>query len=540
LIQPEHVLPLKDSGQVLVIGAGPVGLTLASELVRHGVHCRIIDKAPVSVSTSRALGIFPRTLEVFQIMGIVDQVLEAGYPLAGVAIYNQTEQIGHIGFDALPSRYRFVISLPQSETERLLNAHLMSFGTAVDRDRELVGLSQTPGMVRAVTRDSAGIEEISEVDWLVGCDGAHSSVRQLAGFTFEGGAYDEAFVLADVKFSGGLDPVHVHMFLTDSGVVGIIPFGKGRCRVIANTLRESEGGLIGDPSLAEIQEIVQRRTNLGIDLTDPVWLSRFRIAHRKVPKFRTGRIFLAGDSAHVHSPAGGQGMNTGIQDAFNLGWKLGLVCHRKCSDSLLDSYNEEREPVAKMVLTLTDRLTRIIASSKPLERQLLSGLLPMLTGIHSVEDRIADTMAEIGIHYRRSSIVTDKSGRALRAGDRAPDCEFLTDSGQQPVRLYELLRDPVHLLLLFAAPDSAPSFSELCMQIGREFQHVLKAFVVSPSNVSDFPGALFDSGGFARRLYDAEPGALVLIRPDGYIGFRDRAEHWDELRSYLTEFFSCR
>ena len=155
--------------------------------------------------------------------------------------------------------------------------------------------------------------------------------------------------------------------------------------MIANTLRESEGGPVGDPSLAEIQQIVQRRTNLDIGLTDPVWLSRFRIAHRKVPKFRIGRIFLAGDSAHVHSPAGGQGMNTGIQDAFNLAWKLGLVCHGKCSDSLLDSYNEEREPVAKMVLTLTDGLTRIIASPKPLERQLLSGLLPMLTGIHSVE-----------------------------------------------------------------------------------------------------------------------------------------------------------
>jgi 2-polyprenyl-6-methoxyphenol hydroxylase-like FAD-dependent oxidoreductase len=528
------------SSQVLVIGAGPVGLTLASELARHGVSCRIIDKAPAPVSTSRALGIFPRTLEAFQIMGVVDRVLEAGYPLAGVAIYNRTEQIGHIGLDGLPSRYRFLISLPQSETERLLNTHLHSFGKAVDRDKELIGLSQTPGMVRVVIRGSSGTEEISEVNWLVGCDGAHSSVRRMAGFAFEGGDYDETFVLADVKFSGRLDPVHVHMFLTDSGVMGIVPFGKGRCRVIANTKGESEGGLVGDPSLAEIQEIVQSRTGLEIRLTDPVWLSRFRIAHRKVSRFRVGRVFLAGDSAHVHSPAGGQGMNTGIQDAFNLAWKLGLVCQGKCSDSLLDSYNEEREPVAKMVLTLTDRLTRIIASPKPLERQLLSGLLPMLTGIHSVEDRIADTMAEIAIHYRRSSIVTDNSGRALRAGDRAIDCEFLTHAGQRSVRLYDLLRDPVHLLLLFAKPDSVCNLGELCMQIGRDFQQVLKAFVVSPKNASDFPRALIDSGGLVQTRYDAEPGAIVLIRPDGYIGFRDRVEHWDQLQSYLTEFFGCR
>jgi 2-polyprenyl-6-methoxyphenol hydroxylase-like FAD-dependent oxidoreductase len=527
------------SSQVLVIGAGPVGLTLACELARYGVNCRILDKAPAPVSTSRALGIFPRTLETFQIMGIVDRVLEAGYPLAGVAIYNRTEQIGHIGFDALPSRYRFSISLPQSETERLLNAHLTSFGKAVERNKELVGLSQTAGMVRAVVQDSSGAEETSEVDWLVGCDGAHSSVRQLAGFPFEGGAYDETFALADVKFCGSLDPVHIHMFLTDSGVVGIVPFGKGRCRVIANTGGQSEGGLLPDPSLAEIQEIVQRQTNLSISLTDPIWLSRFRIAHRKVPQFRIGRIFLAGDSAHVHSPAGGQGMNTGIQDAFNLGWKLGLVCRGKCPDSLLDSYDKEREPVARMVLDLTDRLTRIIASSKSLERQLLSGLLPMVTGIHSLEDRIADTMSEICIHYRRSSIVTDKSGKAARAGDRAPDCEFLTDSGQRTVRIYDLLLDPVHLLLLFAKPHSASILNELCIQIGRDFQHVLKAFVVTPNNAADYPRALIDSGGLAQALYDAEPGAIVLIRPDGYIGFRDRAGHWDQLRSYLTEFFAC-
>ena len=160
--------------------------------------------------------------------------------------------------------------------------------------------------------------------------------------------------------------------------------------------------------LDEIQAIVESRTNFEIRLTDPVWLSRFRISHRKIQDFRAGRVFLAGDSAHIHSPAGGQGMNTGIQDAVNLAWKLALVVHKKSPDSLLNSYNEEREPVAKMVLTLTDRLTRMATLQGALGQQLRNALLPILTGIHLVEDRIAETMAEIGIHYRRSSIVSGK------------------------------------------------------------------------------------------------------------------------------------
>ena len=526
--------------EVLVVGAGPVGLTMACELARSGVRCRIIDKVAAPASTSRALAIFPRTLEVFEMMGVIDPVLKAGHQLNGVAIYNRSGQIAHIGFSSLPSRYRFAISLPQSQTERLLIEHLAHFGIVVEREKELVTLSQSTETVQTVIRNSEGLEERLESDWLIGCDGAHSSVRRLLSLPFEGDDYPETFLLADVKIDGLRDHIHIHLFLTGEGLVGIFPFRGDRCRIIVNTQKEEEGQPAGDPRLDEIQAIVGSRTNAGLRLTDPVWLSRFRISHRKIKDFRVGRVFLAGDSAHVHSPAGGQGMNTGIQDAFNLAWKLALIVHQKAPDSLLNSYNEEREPVAKMVLSLTDRLTRIATLQGALGQQLRNALLPILTGIHIVEDRIAETMAEIGIHYRRSSIVSGKTGHAVHAGDRAPDCEFQLDPGGNALRLFDLFRKPVHHLLFFADADAdlASKANAFRVEMGRDFKGLIDAFVVVRGTHADFSNVLFDWDGGAHVLYEAEPGAIFLIRPDGYIGFRGGARHSEALQEHLARIFS--
>lgn len=513
---------------------------MACELARNGVKCRIIDKMAAPSDTSRALAIFPRTLEVFQMMGIIDPVLEAGHQLNGVILHNRSGEIGHIGFSSVPSRYRFAISLPQSETERFLIEHLAKFRVDVDRQKELVDLSQSTDAVQAVIRDSTGREEKSELGWLIGCDGAHSSVRHLLGLPFEGAAYPETFLLADVKIEGHQDHVHVHLFLTGEGLVGIFPFRGDRCRIIVNTPTEAKPEAVGDPCLDEIQAIVDRRTDCGLRLTDPAWLSRFRISHRKIPNFRSGRVFLAGDAAHVHSPAGGQGMNTGIQDAVNLAWKLALVIREKSPDSLLESYNEEREPVAKMVLSLTDRLTRMATVQSPLGQQLRNTLLPILAGIHTVEDRIAETMAEVAIHYRRSSIVVGKTGHAVHAGDRAPDFEFQPETAQDAFRLFDLFRKPVHHLLLFADEDReiASKMSDLRSEIGQDFKGLIDPFLVIRGIQAEFSHVLVDWDGGAHALYEAEPGAILLIRPDGYIGFRGGVKHVETLREHLARIFS--
>lgn len=286
--------------------------------------------------------------------------------------------------------------------------------------------------------------------------------------------------------------------------------------------------------------MVENRTRCGLRLTDPVWLSRFHISHRKIQDFRVGSVFLAGDSAHIHSPAGGQGMNTGIQDAVNLAWKLALVVRRKSPVSLLNSYTEEREPVAKMVLDLTDRLTRMSTLQGPLGQQLRNALFPILSGIHLVEDRIAETMAEIGINYRRSSIVSGKTGHAIHAGDRAPDCEFQLESAREPLRLFDLFRQPAHRLLLFAdaQADIASTSNDLRIEIERDYPGLIDAFVVIRGRQAGFPGVLLDWDGAAQALYEAEPGAMVLIRPDGYIGFRGGAKHLQALREHMAQIFA--
>jgi hypothetical protein len=383
------------------------------------------------------------------------------------------------------------------------------------------------------------VEERLESGWLIGCDGAHSRVRHLLNLPFEGGAYPETFLLADVKIDGPLDHIHIHLFLTGEGLVAVFPFRGDRCRIIANTQTEAEDQPVGELRLDEVQAIVESRTNCGIRLMDPVWLSRFRIFHRKISDFRVGRVFLAGDSAHIHSPAGGQGMNTGIQDAVNLAWKLALVVHKKSSDSLLNSYSEEREPVAKMVLSLTDRLTRMATLQGALGQQLRNALLPILTGIHLVEDRIAETMSEIGIHYRKSSIVSGKTGHAVQAGDRAPDCEFQLEAVREPLRLLDLLRKPAHHLLLFADADAdmAERSNALRVEIGCNFQGLINAFVVIRGAHANFSDVLFDVDGAAHALYEAEPGAILLIRPDGYIGFRGGVRHAGALREHLDRIF---
>jgi 2-polyprenyl-6-methoxyphenol hydroxylase-like FAD-dependent oxidoreductase len=530
---------MKSATEVLVVGAGPVGLTMACELARYGVRCRIIDKAPAPSLTSKALGIFPRTLEVFQMMGIVDDVLSAGLKLDGISFYNKSGQIGHIGFSCLPCRYRFAISLPQSQTEQILFQHLVKHGLYVEREKELIGFFQTQDRVRAIIRGSGGSEEIVESEWLIGCDGAHSGVRHALNIPFEGEAYSETFLLADVRVEGSLDRIHIHLFLADDGVVGVFPFRSERCRIIAS-VGDREGNMEGgEPQLAEVQALVDRRTCQSIQLSDPVWLSRFHISHRKIHEFRFGRVFLAGDSAHVHSPAGGQGMNTGIQDAFNLAWKMGLVIHGRSPVSLLDTYNEEREPVAKMVLNLTDRLTRMATLQNPLGQQLRNALLPLLTGIHMIEDRVAETMAEIGIHYRRSSGVAGKTGRSLHAGDRAPDCDLFDRESGETILLLDRLRKPVHQLLLFAGnlSQDAFDFDAHRQLLASQYAQVMNILLVIHDKSSAISDVLLDQDGAAHTLYEAQPTGIVLIRPDGYIGFRGGGNHIEALREYLARLF---
>ena len=522
--------------ELLVVGAGPVGLTMACELARHGVRCRIIDKAPQRSETSKALAIFPRTLEVFETMGVVEPVLSAGLRLRGIRIHNQCEQIAGIELSSIQSPYPFVLSLPQSETERMLIEHLASFGVSVERSRELVGLTQTESGVNAVVRDANGGEETVEAAWLIGCDGAHSATRHLLGMEFQGAPYDENFVIADVKVEGSISKDVANLFFSDEGIFAIIAFNPEYSRIIANIPVESREQDLPDFTFEEIQAIAERRGPPGLRLSDPIWISRFQISHRIVSQFRKLRVFLAGDSAHIHSPAGGQGMNTGIQDAFNLAWKLALVMRDRAPVQLLASYHVEREPIARGVLNLTDRITRVATIRNPIVQTARNILLPIVSGIDFLEEKIADRLGELTVKYRSSPIVENHGAGTPRAGDRAPDAELRDENGKAR-RLFELFREPRHVLLLFfgAVPNAdAEAFQhELPDSLG----DLVQVYRITRGRSPNVSGDLFDISGNVHSLYHVLTGGVILVRPDGYVAFRCDRFDATKFRNYLTRIF---
>jgi len=510
---------------VIVNGAGPVGLTMACELARHGVEFRIFEKNAEPSAESRALGIFPRTLEVFSTIGILDEVLAEGQRLGAISLYNDTRRLARMDFGHIDSPYPFAISLPQSRTERILQARVEALGARVERQMELTGLEQDAEGVRARYRHADGTEETIEGSWLLGCDGAHSAVRHLMGMTFQGAQYEEEFLLADVKVESDLPLDEAHLFFSKDGVFAYFPFRGGRGRIIADQ-RPGAKHQGEEPGIEEIEEIVKRRCFHRLEVSDAVWKAWFRISHRMVQHYWSGRVYLAGDAAHIHSPAGGQGMNTGIQDAFNLGWKLALAARGVAEPKLLESYEAERMPVARAVVNLTDRMTRAATATNPAATHLRDWLVPVLTGIPFLKEAMAERLAEVSIDYRGSAWVENHGLGLVHAGDRAPDAVLYDRAARAERRVFELLKTPGFVLLAFEGYEGAPPVEDILRDLPGKVYRVTR-----PGREIE-PGMLEDRDCRARTAYGAgEEGLLVLIRPDGYVGYR--GENAAALSGYL-------
>jgi 2-polyprenyl-6-methoxyphenol hydroxylase-like FAD-dependent oxidoreductase len=400
---------------VLIAGAGPVGMTLASELARYGVAVRIIDKAPQRTDKSKALVIWSRTLELLDRGAGAAPFIAAGCKAEGANILSGDRVIGHVGFGDVQSPYPFGLMLPQSETERLLEEQLQSQGVTVERQVELVAYTSRDEAVDAVLRHADGRQESASAPWLIGCDGAHSVVRHTLGATFAGETLDSDWMLADVHIRNYPHAsTDIAVYWHRDGTLVIFPISPGRYRVVAD-LPPSRAAHPPVPTLAEVQAVMDQRGPSGLVACDPVWLSGFRINDRKVKNYRAGRVFLAGDAAHIHSPAGGQGMNTGMQDAFNLAWKLALVVHGSCGAHLLDSYSAERSKVGDEVVKQAGRLTAIGTLRNPLAQGMRNVAGHLLLGLAPVRHTAADTMTEVSIGYPDSPL----NGPAL-AGDVRP------------------------------------------------------------------------------------------------------------------------
>jgi 2-polyprenyl-6-methoxyphenol hydroxylase-like FAD-dependent oxidoreductase len=398
---------------VLVVGAGPVGLVLACELARRQVPVRIVDKLTEPTTESRAVVVHARTLEAFFRIGVVEDTVAAGQRTTGLEMYADRSSLGRFALDTVDSPFPFSVTLPQDDTERVLTARLAALGVAIERERELVDFTQDGSGVRARLSDG---EEIRS-DWIVGTDGSHSTVRAALGLHLEGSFKGETFLLGDVDADHGLDPSTMHTFFTrDAGPLMVFPMLGRRLRLI--------GQLDGDapPTLEQLQAVVDHRTS-GFPLESARWITVFEIHHAQVPEYRVGRAFLAGDAAHVHSPAGGQGMNTGIQDAFNLGWKLAEAAAGDTREVLLDSYHAERHPIAAQVIKITTATTDAGTVTSPLVRRLRNSAVRVASGLAPIAHALADETEETRVAYRHSPIVGPAHGsrHSPQPGDAAPD-----------------------------------------------------------------------------------------------------------------------
>lgn len=381
---------------VLIVGAGPAGLTLACELRRLGVPAMVVDRQLAGANTSRAAVVHARTLEVLEELGVTDRLLSQGLKVPTFSVRDRSRVLASISFRELPTKYPFTLMIPQDRTEAILGERLTELGTEVLRPWEVVSFREADEQVHVTLRAEDGQLSTVQARWLVGCDGAHSIVRQQAGIEFEGGSYEETFVLADVEMEWPLSREEVCLFFSPAGLVVVAPLPGNHFRIVATVDHAAAEPTAAEPALADVQAILDERGPEGqvCRVERCVWSSRFHIQHRVAHQLRKGRVLLAGDAGHVHSPAGGQGMNTGIQDAVSLAAALRDAQGNEDAEPL-DAWERERLKVARRVVSMTDRMTRAATLTSSVGTRVRNALISWLGHTAFVSQAIAARLAEL-------------------------------------------------------------------------------------------------------------------------------------------------
>lgn len=528
--------------ELLIVGAGPVGLTMALACRHFGVSFRIVDKLSAPSGLSKALAVWSAALEMLSVLGVADEFLSRSIDGKGVRISRGRRLLVEVpaGFQ-LDSPYPEMLLLPQSASEAILTEALLAKGVKIERGLELASLDQSPDAVKVGFKRDGADAGTESFRWVAACDGAHSTLRHLVGAQFEGAALEETFVLCDAEIEGEIAADFAHLFWSAHGVLAIFPVKKNVWRVIST--RES-GAPEAEPELSEIQALLDERGPGGWTLRNSTWLSKFRISERKALHYRHGRVFLAGDAAHIHSPAGGQGMNTGMQDAFNLAWKLALISSGGGrEDALLDSYHEERSPVAEKVLRDSGRMIRAGFIKNRLV-QILRDNAARIAG-HSQKFRktMIHSLSGLDISYASGSLIADDRDwqedwrpHGFPPGSRPREAMVFRDGA--PVSLFREIQSPFFTLLLFSG--KRPIYRDVdrlatVRLVAAGYGNVIRVVSVWRGESPPDDGWLVDHDGSAHKKFGAELPSFYLIRPDLYVSLRSQPAEAGLLHDWLAK-----
>lgn len=528
---------------VLIIGAGPTGLMAAAQLQRFGIAHRIIEKRKGTTQFSKALGVQARTLEIYEQMGIIDQVLPLGLPAKELQIMVKGQEVQQMplstvgaSFTAFP--YLFV--LEQSRNEELLYQYLQDKGGQVEWETSMVDFKVENNQAHVLVQKADGTQESIVANWIIAADGGRSPVRHALKIPFKGDTYQNVFYVVDTELKWDKNHQKLYMNLADNNFTAFFPITDERgtrFRLVGILPDQYNDVPQEDISFEDIQQNIQELQQLDLEFGETYWFSVYKIHHRCIDRFREGPVFFAGDAAHVHSPAGGQGMNTGLQDAYNLAWKLALVIQEKSPESLLDSYHKERWSVANRLVNTTDRVFTSIVKRGTLINWFRLKVMPFLAsrlmGIPTIQKRAFRIVSQTGISYTKSPISQQNivlPDQAPKAGERLPYLTVYNEQFQQQQNLYHRLGEAMFHLIVWQCQqdiDLAPSTQKIKQYLTQQYPNLFQTHLIveQHQNFSTF------------QQLQLQQSALFVVRPDNYIAYIGAVDDLDGLQGYLGTLF---